>query len=149
MLSSDRRLQQASGDGPFQFLQDIEPETLVPFVEREHPQTIALVLSHLPPGRAGHVLARLPASTQAEVIRRMVDLEETDPQVVRDVERAVEVWLQNQKPQQARGSGHCGGIGDFEFGRRRGAAANSQQSGGSRSGACAQILASVGRAAAD
>lgn len=95
----------SEGNPPFHFLQDVEPEALVPFVEREHPQTIALVLSHLAPERAGHVLARLSPSIQAGVIRRMVDLEETDPQVLRDVERAVEVWLQNQQPQRPRGAG--------------------------------------------
>ncbi len=95
----------AEGNGPFHFLQQTEAEALVPFVEREHPQTVALLLSHLSPDRAGHVLARLTPALQADVIRRMVDLEETDPQVVREVERAVEQWLQTQQTQRLPAAG--------------------------------------------
>jgi flagellar motor switch protein FliG len=90
---------------PFDFLHDAEPEMLVPLLEREHPQAIALVLAHLPHERAGHVLARLPAAMQTDVIRRLVDLEETDPHVLRDVERAVEAWLQRRQPTRRRMAG--------------------------------------------
>ena len=55
----------------------------------ERPQTIALVLSHLPPARAGAVLARLPENMQVEVVQRLVDLEETDPEILREVEEAL------------------------------------------------------------
>ncbi len=92
---------------PFGFLQDAEPESLVPMLEREHPQAIALVLAHLPPERAGHVLARLPATLQADVVRRLVDLEETDPRVVREVEQAVEAWLRKRQPIRRRVAGEA------------------------------------------
>ncbi len=95
----------SEGHQRFQFLQDIQPEALVPFAEREHPQTVALLLSHLSPDRAGHVLARLGPSLQAEVIRRMVELEAADPLVVSDVERAVEAWLQAQQTQRMPAAG--------------------------------------------
>jgi flagellar motor switch protein FliG len=55
----------------------------------ERPQTIALVLSHLAPVRAGAVLARLPKNVQVDVIHRLVDLEETDPEILHEVEEAL------------------------------------------------------------
>ncbi len=92
---------------PFHFLQQTAPESLVPLLEREHPQAIALVLAHLPPERAGHVLARLPATLQTDVVRRLVDLEETDPNVVREVEQAVEAWLRKRQPIRRRVAGEA------------------------------------------
>src|SRR5262249_51855210 len=53
----------------------------------------------------GNVLARLPAATQTDVVRRLVDLEETDPQVLRDVERAVEASLVRRYPERRRTAG--------------------------------------------
>jgi flagellar motor switch protein FliG len=85
---------------PFSFLHDASPESLLPLLEREHPQVVALVLAHLPPERAGHLLARLPANMQTDVVRRLVDLEETDPLVLRDVELAVEAWIEKRNPRQ-------------------------------------------------
>jgi flagellar motor switch protein FliG len=53
------------------------------------------------------VLARLPASLQADVVRRLVDLEETDPNVIREVEQAVEMWLQKRQPVRRRVAGEA------------------------------------------
>ncbi len=85
-----------SDNAPFHFLHETEFETLAPFLKREHPQTIAVVLSHVPPDRAGEILTHLPASVQVDVIRRLVDLDEADPRVVREVERELESWLSQQ-----------------------------------------------------
>ncbi len=74
---------------PFRFLQEAEAEKLVRVLGNERPQTIALVLSHLPPARAGAVLSRLPENVQVDVIHRLVDLEETDPEILREVEETL------------------------------------------------------------
>jgi flagellar motor switch protein FliG len=74
---------------PFVFLQEIETDKLVRALAHERPQTIALVLSHLPPAKSGAVLGRLPERVQAEVVHRLVDLEETDPEILREVEEAL------------------------------------------------------------
>jgi flagellar motor switch protein FliG len=79
--------------GPFGFLREAPPARLVSLLEREHPQTIALVISHLPADRAAEILAHLPADAQIAVARRLVDLDETDPQVLREVERGLESRL--------------------------------------------------------
>jgi flagellar motor switch protein FliG len=60
------------------------------------PEPEPSVLSHLPPDRAGEVLAQLPPTVQVEVIRRLVDLDEADPRVLREVERGLESWLSEQ-----------------------------------------------------
>ncbi|MBI3838468.1 MAG: hypothetical protein HY288_11115 [Planctomycetia bacterium] len=81
---------------PFRFLHEASAQSLAPFLKREHPQTIAVVISNLPADRAAEILAGLPADLQVEVARRLVDLDETDPEVLREVERGLESWLCEQ-----------------------------------------------------
>ncbi|HEX3727604.1 MAG TPA: FliG C-terminal domain-containing protein [Pirellulales bacterium] len=85
-------------------LRDASIHLLAPFLERERPQTIAVVVSHLPTDRAAEVLANLPAELQIEVARRLVDLDETDPEVLRDIERGLESWLREQLESDRRRS---------------------------------------------
>ncbi len=86
----------AQGAMPFRALHEASPRSLAPFLEREHPQTIAVIVSHLPSDRAAEVLAGLPGDLQIEVARRLVDLEETDPEILQEVERGLESWLCEQ-----------------------------------------------------
>jgi flagellar motor switch protein FliG len=87
---------------PFRFLREAEVEKLVRVLATERPQTIALVLSHLPPQHAGNVLARLEGGLQVDVLRRLVDLEETDPEILREVERGLQARLSQQVQMQRR-----------------------------------------------
>jgi len=87
---------------PFRFLREAEVDKLARVLATERPQTIALVLPHMPPQHAGNVLARLSAGLQVDVIRRLVDLEETDPQILREVERGLQLRLSEQVPMQRR-----------------------------------------------
>jgi flagellar motor switch protein FliG len=88
----------AAGGRPFDFLRQAEADKLVRLLESERPQTIALVLSHLPPERAGQVLSRLGPALQVDVVRRLVDLEETDAEILRDVESALATRLAQEIP---------------------------------------------------
>lgn len=91
---------------PFRFLHSAEEEKLLQLLSSERPQTIALVLSHLPPQRAGEVLALFEPALQVEVVRRLVDLEETDPETLRHVEEALEARLSRQfAMERARSAG--------------------------------------------
>lgn len=92
---------QPSGQ-PFRRLRDAEDEKLARLLSGERPQTIALVLSHLESRQAGGILVRLSADLQAEVVRRLVDLEETDPAILREVEKALESRLSQQVQMQRR-----------------------------------------------
>ncbi len=74
----------------FEFLRKADPENVVAFISDEHPQMIALICSHLDPGQAGRIIEALPLPKQQEVIRRLASMEPTSPQVVQQVERALE-----------------------------------------------------------
>ncbi len=87
---------------PFVRLREAEEEKLARLLAGERPQTIALVLSHLSARQAGGVLARLQPNLQTEVVRRLVDLEETDPAILEEVEQALESRLSRQVPMQRR-----------------------------------------------
>jgi flagellar motor switch protein FliG len=102
-LGGLERPQAAREDGrPFHFLQEAEAEKLTRLLCAERPQTIAMVLSHLPPLRAGAVLSRLEPALQAEVVRRQVELEETAPEILREVEEALESRLSSEVQMQRR-----------------------------------------------
>lgn len=93
----------AAGDEPaFRFLREAEGDRLARVLASERPQTIALVLAHLPPERAGNVLVRLSPAMQVEVVHRLVDLEETDPEILREVERGLMTRLSEQVGMQRR-----------------------------------------------
>lgn len=78
---------------PFSFLRKTPTDALATFLGDEHPQTIALVLSHLLPRQASQLLQSLPASKQLEVTRRIANMEQTSPEVIREVERGLEKRL--------------------------------------------------------
>ncbi|MFH1745716.1 MAG: flagellar motor switch protein FliG [Planctomycetota bacterium] len=78
---------------PFSFLQKTEKENLVMFLQEEHPQTIALVLSHLPPIMASEILTGLNPARQIEVVTRVATMDQTSPDVIKEVERGLEKRL--------------------------------------------------------
>jgi len=75
---------------PFSFLQKAESENLLTFIQDEHPQTIALILAHLPPQKASEILVGLPGQKQIEVVKRVANMEQTNPEVIKEVERGLE-----------------------------------------------------------
>src|SRR5690606_23230485 len=79
------------------FLAKAHGATLAARLSSEHPQTIAVVVSHLEPSCGAEVLASLPADLQAEVARRLVDLEETDAELLHEIERGLASWLNQQR----------------------------------------------------
>lgn len=91
-----------SNEPPFGFLHDTEADKLARALAEERPQTVALVLSHLSPEQAGAVLVRMPGTQQVDVIHRLIDLEETDPVVLREVEHVLQTRLSRQVQMQRR-----------------------------------------------
>ncbi len=75
---------------PFSFLQKAESENLLTFIQDEHPQTIALILAHLNPTKASEILVGLPSQKQIEVVKRIANMEQTNPEVIKEVERGLE-----------------------------------------------------------
>jgi flagellar motor switch protein FliG len=78
---------------PFNFLQKTEKENLVTFLQEEHPQTIALVLSHVPSAMATDILQGLSTERQIEVVSRIANMDQTSPDVIKEVERGLEKRL--------------------------------------------------------
>ena len=80
---------------PFAFLQKAESDNLLTFIQDEHPQTIALIISHLTHHKASEVLAGLPDEKQVEVVRRVANMEQTNPEIVKEVEAGLASRLSN------------------------------------------------------
>lgn len=80
---------------PFSFLQKAESDNLLTFIQDEHPQTIALIVCHLAHHKASEILSGLPVQKQVEVIKRIANMEQTNPDVIREVEKALESRLSN------------------------------------------------------
>ncbi|MCK4658725.1 MAG: flagellar motor switch protein FliG [Phycisphaerae bacterium] len=78
---------------PFAFLTKTESENLLTFIQDEHPQTIALILAHLPSSKGAEILAGLPTAKQLEVVGRVANMEQTNPEVIKEVEQGLELRL--------------------------------------------------------
>jgi flagellar motor switch protein FliG len=85
---------------PFSFLQKAESENLLTFMQDEHPQTIALILAHLPAGKGSEILAGLAPAKQIEVVTRVANMEQTNPEVIQEVEKGLEQRLAGIVSQQ-------------------------------------------------
>jgi len=90
---------------PFSFLQRAESDNLLTFIQDEHPQTIALILCHLSHHKASEILVGLPLSKQIEVIKRVATMEQTNPEVIREVEKGLESRLANMLGQNMEKAG--------------------------------------------
>lgn len=90
---------------PFSFLQRAESDNLLTFIQEEHPQTIALILCHLSHHKASEVLIGLAMEKQLEVIKRIANMEQTNPEVIREVEQGLESRLSNMLMQSMEKAG--------------------------------------------
>jgi flagellar motor switch protein FliG len=78
---------------PFSFLAKTDSDNLLTFIQDEHPQTIALILSHLTSDKASEILGSLPLNKQLEVVTRIANMDNTNPEVIKEVERGLEMRL--------------------------------------------------------
>src|SRR5690606_28212923 len=90
---------------PFSFLQRAESGNLLTFIQDEHPQTIALILCHLSHHKASEILIGLQMEKQLEVIKRIANMEQTNPEVIREVEQGLESRLSNMLMQSMEKAG--------------------------------------------
>ena len=75
---------------PFEFIRKTDASQLLNFIQDEHPQTIALILAYLPAGQASAIISSLPADKQADVARRIAQMDRTSPDIIKEVERILE-----------------------------------------------------------
>jgi len=78
---------------PFDFARRIDPMQIYHFLQNEHPQTIALVLAHLDPQQSSMILSSLPDELQSDVAKRIAQLEQASPEVIKEVEHILEQKL--------------------------------------------------------
>ena len=72
---------------PFEFVKKTDPTQLLNFIQDEHPQTIALILSYLSSGQASAIIGMLPPEKQADVAKRIAQMDRTSPDVIKEVEK--------------------------------------------------------------
>ncbi|MBQ3781878.1 MAG: flagellar motor switch protein FliG [Lachnospiraceae bacterium] len=75
---------------PFEFVKKTDPTQLLNFIQDEHPQTIALILSYLSSGQASAIIGMLPPEKQADVAKRIAQMDRTSPDVIKEVEKVLE-----------------------------------------------------------
>ena len=75
---------------PFEFIRKTDPSQLLNFIQDEHPHTIALILSYLPPSQSSLVISSLPPEKQADVAKRIAQMDRTSPDVIKQVEKVLE-----------------------------------------------------------
>ncbi|MBC7351110.1 MAG: hypothetical protein H5U08_02020 [Thermogutta sp.] len=92
-VSSNTSQEPKTGETPFRILQDAEADKLASILAGERAPTIALVLAHLAPAQAGAVLVRFPREKQVEIVRCLLELEETDPDILREIDKALQEKL--------------------------------------------------------
>jgi flagellar motor switch protein FliG len=82
------------------------------FLKYERPQLLALVLSFLEEAQAGALVDLLPVELQLEVIQRLGTLDQTDPELLRKLERVLLIKLKaaSQQGQATGGVGKVAGV---------------------------------------
>ena len=98
---------------PFSFLKKIDPQSILTFISDEHPQTIALILTYLPPAYGAEILAGLQSDRQLAVIRRIANMGQTSPEVIRAVEKGLEFRMANLMSQSFDKTGGVGSIAEI------------------------------------
>lgn len=88
-----RQVNQTIQKTPFQFLAKAEAGNILTFMQDEHPQTIALILAHLSADKSSEILSGLAQQKQVEVVKRIAAMEQTNPEVIREVEAGLESRL--------------------------------------------------------
>ncbi len=108
------RLQASMTDMPFNFLSHADPRQLLSYVQYEHPQTIALVLAHVPSALASSILSGLAPEVQSDVAHRIAVMDRTSPDVIRQVEVALQRKLSTVlQPDQLSTVGGLGPLVDI------------------------------------
>ena len=75
---------------PFEFIRKTDASQLLNFIQDEHPQTIALILAYLPSIQASQIVSALPLEKQADVAKRIAQMDRTSPDIIKEVEKILE-----------------------------------------------------------
>lgn len=98
---------------PFGFLQKVDSENLLTFIIDEHPQTIALIVSHLRPAQGADIINGLPPERQMSVIRRIATMQQTSPEIIKEVEKGLENRMSSVMSQKLENAGGVGSVAEI------------------------------------
>ena len=87
-------------------LGNVDELVLAAYLKNEYPQTVAVVLQKIKPEPASRVLAVLPEDLALDVVRRMISLEEVQPEVLARVEETLRVEFMSNLARRAGQDGH-------------------------------------------
>ena len=103
--------QRGMDDGAVAFLSELPAVEVAEVMRQEHPQAAAVILSRLEPAKAAAVLTNLPPHLQAEVIRRVVNLNRVDADVVATVDQMLAARLTARLTAGPAEPSSLGGVG--------------------------------------
>ena len=98
---------------PFEFLRKADATQMLNFIQDEHPQTIALILSYLSTSQASTIIGALAPDKQADVAKRIAQMDRTSPDVIKEVERVLERKLASMMNQDYTLAGGVDSIVDI------------------------------------
>lgn len=98
---------------PFGFLQKVDSQNLLTFIVDEHPQTIALILSHVPPSQAADIISGLPAERQLSVVRRIATMNQTSPDIIKEVEAGLETRMASVMSERFENAGGVSSVAEI------------------------------------
>jgi flagellar motor switch protein FliG len=98
---------------PFGFLQKVDNDNLLTFIIDEHPQTIALIVSHLRPSQGADIINGLPPERQLSVIRRIATMQQTSPEIIKEVEKGLENRMSSVMSQKFERAGGVNSVAEI------------------------------------
>jgi flagellar motor switch protein FliG len=98
---------------PFGFLRHVDRQNILTYIIDEHPQTIALIMSHLPPNFGAEILSGLPAERQLSVVRRIATMGQTNPEIIREVEKGLERRMSSVMSQSFENAGGVSAVAEM------------------------------------
>ena len=76
--------------GGLETVRMLEPRAVASFLINEHPQTAAIVIAHLEAPMASQTIREMPEEQRMEIIHRLATLERVSPQVIRELDEALQ-----------------------------------------------------------
>jgi flagellar motor switch protein FliG len=108
-----RKLSAVVETRPFEFLRRSPPEQITAFLRSEAPQTMALVIANLDTMLAAEVMINLPPDTQADVALRVATMNETSPDVIKEIEGVMRTKLASVISQEYSAAGGVDSLVDI------------------------------------
>ena len=108
-----KRVEAATEVSAFYLLQTVDDAQLLSFLQDEHPQTAALILANLKPKQAATVLSQLSEEQQAEIAYRLVTMDKTSPEMVKEIENVLRDQMGDVFGQDMRTTGGAPAVAEI------------------------------------